>query len=47
MVTGLNKSEWKEAIANQNKHLQVKYDYKIDTDKIDANEMNKKANEVA
>lgn len=47
MFNGLNKKEWEEAITGQNKHLQEKYAYKIDTSKIDVEVMNKKANEAA
>lgn len=47
MFNGLNKKEWEEAIAGQNNYLQEKYDYKIDTSKIDVEAMNKKANEAA
>jgi len=47
MFSGLNKKEWKEAIAYQNRHLKGKYNYEIDINKIDAGAMNKKANEAA
>ncbi|HHV12314.1 MAG TPA: MerR family transcriptional regulator [Clostridiales bacterium] len=46
MFIGLNKKEWTDALTEQNEHLQKKYDYQIDTSKIDADTMNQKAKEA-
>ena len=47
MFSGLNQKEWEDAIADQNEYLQKNYDYEMDTSHIDADEMNRKANEAA
>ena len=47
MFSGLNKKEWEDAIADQNEYLQKNYGYEMDTSNIDADEMNRKANEAA
>lgn len=47
MFKGLNNKEWEAAIDDQNKHLQEKYGYEIDTGEINADTMNEKANEAA
>lgn len=47
MFKGLNKKEWGEALAEQNGHLREKYGYEIDTNTINADEMNEKAREAA
>jgi DNA-binding transcriptional MerR regulator len=47
MFNGLNKKEWENAIAAQNEHLQEKYNYEIDTNEINVETMNEKANEAA
>lgn len=46
MFTGLNKAEWKNALTEQNEHLQEKYGYQIDTSTIDSEAMNQKATEA-
>ncbi len=46
MFAGLNREEWKNALADQNRHLQEAYGYSLPTDSIDADEMNRKANEA-
>lgn len=46
MFAGLNKEEWGDALKGQNEHLQKEYGYSIDTDAIDATDMNEKAEEA-
>lgn len=40
MFKGLNKEEWKEVLAEQKKYLNNEYEFEMDTDDIDANELN-------
>jgi DNA-binding transcriptional MerR regulator len=47
LFTGLNKKEWEEALAEQNRHLQEKYSYQINTKVIDAAATNEKAREAS
>lgn len=46
MFGGLNKEAWTEALEDQNKYLESKYGYTLDTDTIDATVMNEKAEEA-
>lgn len=46
MFRGLNKNQWEEALADQNKYLKEKYDYELDVNNIDVDEMNEKADEA-
>ncbi|MDV4152365.1 MerR family transcriptional regulator [Clostridium sp. AL.422] len=47
MFIGLNEKEWENALTPQNKYLDEKYNFKIDTGKINASEMNEKATEAS
>lgn len=46
MFSGLNETEWKEAMKEQNEYLQKNYGYEIDSSEIHADTMNEKANEA-
>ncbi|AKL96104.1 HTH-type transcriptional activator Mta [Clostridium aceticum] len=43
MFKGLNKEEWKEVIAEQKEYLSEAYEFEMDTDSIDVNELNEMA----
>jgi hypothetical protein len=47
MFKGFTKTEWAGALSEQNHHLQENYRFQVDTDAINADEMNEKAQEAA
>jgi len=46
MFTGLNKTEWGEALKKQNEHLKKEYSFTLDTANINADTINKSAQEA-
>ncbi|ROR28530.1 TipAS antibiotic-recognition protein [Mobilisporobacter senegalensis] len=46
MFKGLNREEWKEALAEQNEYLKNKYKYEIKTNDMEVEKMNQQAQEA-